>query len=243
MASENRNRGKEGRDDFLFGHAKMIHKMREAIVDVNYLLSRGFSEKSSIQLVGNRYKLNNRQQKAVRGMSASNIQINQRMNTQKSIKDLENEVVALDGFNVLIIIESLLSNAYVFKGLDGCYRDLSGIHGTYKKVRQTEKGIELIADIFTKAKVKNVIWVFDKPVSNSGRMKCFLEQIALENNYSWDIILENNPDKWLMQNSFINVSSDALILDNSKCWFNLIEEIIGQNNLFSPLIISAKESL
>jgi len=53
-----RSRGKEGSDDRLFGDKKMQSKMQEAIKDQSYLLSRGFSEKSSLQLVGNRYKLN-----------------------------------------------------------------------------------------------------------------------------------------------------------------------------------------
>ncbi|MFC4635101.1 DUF434 domain-containing protein [Dokdonia ponticola] len=50
-----RNRGKEGRDDLLFGDPKMRLKIKEAVTDVSYLLSRGFAEKSSVQLVGNRY--------------------------------------------------------------------------------------------------------------------------------------------------------------------------------------------
>ncbi|MCY0977873.1 hypothetical protein PGH12_16025 [Chryseobacterium wangxinyae] len=31
----------------------------------------------------------------------------------------------------MILLESLLSEAYIFQGLDGCFQDLSGVYGTW----------------------------------------------------------------------------------------------------------------
>lgn len=112
-----KNRGKEGRDDLLFGDSKMQLKIREAVTDVSYLLSRGFAEKSAVQLVGNRYKLNARQRKAVQGMSASAAQVTQRKSKQLLLDELKDQTMIIDGFNILIILESFFSGAYVFKGL------------------------------------------------------------------------------------------------------------------------------
>lgn len=70
-----RNRGKNSNDDSLFGSEIIQQKLKEAIVDICYLLSRGYAEKSSVQLVGNKHRLNVRQQQAVRGMSASQQQV------------------------------------------------------------------------------------------------------------------------------------------------------------------------
>jgi len=53
-----RNRGKEGSDDKLFGTSKMQQQIKEALQDMSYLLSRDYAEKSAVQLVGNRYRLN-----------------------------------------------------------------------------------------------------------------------------------------------------------------------------------------
>ena len=78
-----RNRGKNSNDDQLFGSDKIQQKLKEAVIDMHYLLSRGYAEKSSLQLVGNRYRLNVRQQQAVQGMSASEEQIEQRKFPQK----------------------------------------------------------------------------------------------------------------------------------------------------------------
>lgn len=223
-----RSRGKEGSDDRLFGDPKMQSKMREAIKDMSYLLSRGFSEKSSLQLVGNRYKLNNRQQRAVQGMSEASYKIMVRGSKCLQPNQLVEKEVMLDGFNVLIMLESALSSAYLFKGLDGCYRDLSSVHGTYKKVKQTPEAIQLIANFLEESKVKKATWIFDKPVSNSGRLKTILREYVDEHNYNWEIILDNNPDKLIAESGKIAVSSDAWILDNAISWCNMIRHIVDE---------------
>ncbi|WP_299766850.1 DUF434 domain-containing protein [uncultured Dokdonia sp.] len=221
-----RNRGKEGRDDLLFGDPKMQHKIKEAVTDISYLLSRGFSEKSSVQLVGHRYRLNTRQQKAVQGMSATAEQVAHRKTTKVSINQLKDQTLIIDAFNILIILESFFSGAYIFKGLDDCYRDVSSVHGTYKRVQQTQNVLIAIGDFLKEAQVKEVIWVFDQPVSNSGRMKMLLGELSRKRTYKWQCILDYNPDKVLAQSDYIVASSDAWILDRAQRWFNLSGAII-----------------
>ncbi|MEM6718577.1 MAG: DUF434 domain-containing protein [Bacteroidota bacterium] len=239
-----RNRGKEGSDDRLFGDLKMQAKMREAVKDLSYLLSRGFSEKSSLPLVGNRYKLNTRQQRAVQGMSEATQKLEKRAANCVFPNQIEEKEVMLDGFNVLIMLESALSGAYLFKGLDGCYRDLSSVHGTYKKVKQTPEAIQLIANFLQENKVKKATWIFDKPVSNSGRLKTMLREFAEEHNYNWEVILDNNPDKLIAESGKVAISSDAWVLDNSTVWCNMVrcivDEHISQKNVIESKIRHAE---
>jgi len=214
--SKEKNRGKEAHDDACFGNPKQRQKIGEAIIDLSHLLSRGYAEKSSLLLVGNRYRLNARQQKAVQGMSASVEQCKFRNNSTLMAEDLEGQDLIIDGFNVIILLESFLSEAYVFKGVDGFYRDLSSVHGTYKKVQQTVRVIELIAVFYLKEKLNKIHWVFDKPVSNSGRLKQMIEEKAFENNYKWEVSLAFNPDKIIAESNQIALTSDAWILDAAK---------------------------
>ena len=227
-----RNRGKKSNDDQLFGSDKIQQKLKEAVIDMHYLLSRGYAEKSSLQLVGNRYRLNVRQQQAVQGMSASEEQIEQRKSTCIPFEKINSEPIIIDGFNLLIILESALSGAYLFKGLDNAYRDLSGVHGTYKRVQQTEKALLVVGNLL---KENTVTWVFDQPVSNSGRLKTLLRALAEEHSFNWEIILDHNPDKLLAESNHIVVSSDAWVLDRAERWLNLgahiIEQYDGETNV------------
>lgn len=232
----NRNRGKNTGDDALFGSQKQLDKLKMGVQDMLYLLSRDYPEKASSELVGNRYKLKTRQIQALRGASASGQQIENRKLRQLEVSDLKGKILYLDGFNVLILMESLLSGAYVFEGADGCFRDLSGVHGTYKRVNQTQRAVELVASFFQKAEVQKLVWIFDKPVSNSGRIKEIILDYALGNNLNWEAGLEYNPDKFLAENSEIAVSSDAWILDHCQKWFNLIAYLIKEEKLDVNLI-------
>ncbi|MDY8135253.1 DUF434 domain-containing protein [Aquimarina sp. 2201CG5-10] len=224
-----RNRGKEGSDDRLFSDPVMQHKLKEAAKDMSYLLSRGFAEKSSVQLVGNRYKLNVRQQKALQGMSATEEQIVLRKERSVTSDQLKGQMIAIDGFNLLIILESALSGAYVFRGLDGSYRDISGVHGSYKRVQKTEEALILIGNTLKKLEVTSVHWYFDAPVSNSGRLKTRLRELSEQFEFSWEISLVYNPDKELAISDNIIVSSDAWILDRANKNFNLVEYLIKEH--------------
>lgn len=232
----NRNRGKNTGDDTLFGSEKQISKLKLAVEDMQYLLSRDYPEKAASDLVGNRYRLKTRQIQALRGMSASDAQLHNRQLKHVDISDLKEKTIYLDGFNVIILLESLLSEAYVFEGLDGCIRDLSGVHGTYKRVNQTLRAVELIASFYRKNHIRKLVWIFDQSVSNSGRIKQLVLEYAGQNQLNWEADLQFNPDKFLAESSEIIISSDAWILDHCKEWFNLIGYLISEENLSVNLI-------
>jgi len=82
-----RNRGKNTGDDTLFSSKKQMDKLKLALRDLQYLLSRGYAEKASSDLVGNHYRLKARQTQALRGASASEIQIQNRKNNELQISD------------------------------------------------------------------------------------------------------------------------------------------------------------
>ncbi|KIX20176.1 hypothetical protein SY27_13580 [Flavobacterium sp. 316] len=224
--SKQSNRGKEAKDDFFFGTPKFKESLKEALIDMNYLLTRGYSEKNALFTVGTRYKLASRQQKAVQGMSASNEQLRIRKVKEVAFETLENKTVVIDGFNILILLESTLSNAYIFKGQDHCYRDLSSVHGNYKTVNQTEKAIDLVVDFYNESKLQQLVWIFDKQVSNSGRIKAKIEAKASEQNLNWRVILEDNADLALVNSNQIVASSDGIVLDKAINWFNLTSYLI-----------------
>ena len=223
--STSRNRGKSPNDDLLFGSPKSRLAISEAIKDVNYLLTRGYGVRSAVSLCGNRYRLNARQQKALRGMSVSQDDILERVNKQCNPINLTNKKVDIDGFNLLILLETAYSGGYIFKGSDGAYRDLSGVHGSYKRVKKTKEVLNIVGQYLVSLNTDLVTWYFDTPVSNSGRLKNLLFEVAEETGFNWNIELVYNPDKALADSDHIVISSDAFVLNECKFWFNLAEHL------------------
>lgn len=194
-----------------------------------YLLTRGYAPNSSVEIVGNRYKLNKRQRMAILRISSSEQEIKSRNTKALFPKNLKNQIVSIDGFNLLIILESAMSGAYIFKGRDGTYRDISGVHGSYKRVQKTASVIKLVGDILRELEVEKVEWFLDKPISNSGRLKKNLQEIALEQKFNWEVELVNNPDKVLAESKNIVISADGWVLDQATKWFNLGAFIIEKH--------------
>ncbi len=236
LSMNNRNRGKNTSDDSLFGSQKQIDLLRMAVEDMHYLLSRKYPEKASSEFAGNRYRLKTRQIQAIRGASASQQQMLNRKSKQATAEDLKGKTIHIDGFNVLIVLESLLSGAYIFEGLDGCFRDLSGVHGTYKRVNQTLPALQLVATFFQQCGIGKLCWIFDRPVSNSGRICQLISEFAKERELQWETSLEFNPDQFLAEHGEIIISSDAWILDHCKRWFNLIRYMVDKENLNAHII-------
>lgn len=203
---------------------------------MHYLLSREYPEKASAELAGNRYRLKTRQIQAIRAASASHNQIQNRKSKETGVEILKGQTIYIDGFNVLILLESLLSGAYIFEGLDGCFRDLSGVHGTYKRVNQTLPSLELAASFFQNCSIGKLCWIFDRPVSNSGRISQFIAEFAQERQLAWETSLEFNPDQFLAEHGEIIISSDAWILDHCKKWFNMIRFLIDNEALDANII-------
>lgn len=234
-----RNRGKAPNDDSLFND-KWQQVFYEAVKDMGYLLSREYGSKASVQIVGNKYRLNARQQKALLGMSASDASVSSRKNKEVFADSLKGKEVIIDGFNLLIILESAISGAYVFRGKDGAYRDVTSVHGGYKKVIQTEAAIEMIGKMLHELGVSKATWYLDAPISNSGRLKTHLREFAEGKNYPWEIHLVNNPDKELIASDQIMISSDAWILEDGKTWFNAMDYLLQKHIDEYQLFLSEK---
>lgn len=172
--------------------------------------------------------------------SCSDQQLGNRKNKQIEISEITSKPIAIDGYNLLITVEAAMSSGLIFIGRDGCFRDLASIHGTYRKVTETIPAIELIGNFLQQVKITEALWLLDSPVSNSGRLKTLIREIAEQNNWQWEIELVTSPDAVLIKGDpdsiGIVASSDSVILDGCKKWVNLAGEIINAKLPFSKII-------
>ena len=235
----------------------MHARLRAAVADFSMLLTKGYADKSALTLVGDRFSLTQRQRLAVMRSACSDQQLQSRLERRVPVEAIAEHPIAIDGYNLLITIEAAMSGGLIFKGRDGCVRDLASIHGTYRKVEETVPAMQLIGAFLTEIHAPQAIWLLDSPVSNSGRLKTLLGQLARENDWPWEIRLTISPDAELIsqltvpssqfpanqqlttnnrQLTAIVVSTDSVILDACEKWANLAAEITRQN-LSSATII------
>lgn len=230
--SENRIRGLVGGDDRAF-NPSATEKMLDAQQELQYLLSRDYAIKAAMTFVGNHHQLTVRQALAVTRSTASPNSLALRKAKQLSSRDIQGRTLHIDGFNLIITLEVVLSNGMLFVGQDGCIRDLAELRGTYRLIPQTDDAIALIRDGVARLGAKSVAIYLDQPVSNSGRLKERIYDIEWPVPVDVDIV--RDPDAVLKTLPCV-VSGDSVILDECKSWFNMVPYILEEFDLYGGLI-------
>ena len=237
MPDSRKHRGQHPSDAELFGKSQ-VPKLQQAVKDLSWLLSRGYAEKSSLKLVGDRYRLKSRQRLAVVRSSCSRQAASRRRLHALPEEAMKGGTLYIDGFNLLITVESALSGSFILEGVDGCYRDMASVHGSYRRVAETEEAIVLAGKALEKLEASRAVWCLDRPVSNSGRLKQMILEVAGTNNWAWEAELYYNPDHLLSSQPAPTASSDSVILDSAAQWFNLACYVVDNyvpNALILPL--------
>ena len=135
---KNVRRGFAPEDERQFS-AESVLFLRKAGTEVRYLLNRGYHLKPVTQFVGDHYLFSERQRLALARSTAPDDKVSARKNREIDMAGLEENEdravlpeINIDGFNTVITLETALSGSPVFKGMDGCIRDLAGLRGTYR---------------------------------------------------------------------------------------------------------------
>lgn len=200
--------------------------MQQATADLSWLLSRGYAAPSSLKLVGDRFDLVARQRTAIMRAVCADSALASRNEKAIGPDQLAGRDLEIDAFNLLITLEAALSGGVVLVSRDGTYRDIASIHGSYHRVNQTGRAIELVGQYLKQAGVGQALWRLDRPVSNSGRLKKLICDHAAEQGLAWQAQLDNDPDPVLGSQFNLVVSADAVVLDRVGAWANLARWII-----------------
>ncbi|MFQ5425138.1 MAG: DUF434 domain-containing protein [Phycisphaerae bacterium] len=227
MPDLRKHRGPHPEDRRLFAR-RFCGVLRQATAELSWLLSRGYAEKSALALVGDRHRLVSRQRQAVRRSSCSDVALCSRRSRAVGAAACSDGRVAIDGYNLLITIESLMADGVGLIGRDGCLRDLASLHGTYRRVAETMPAVSLIAAHLEAKGIRSVDWYLDRPVSNSGRLKRLMAEVAAGSRLSWQIGLVNDPDRVLVAYDGVVATADSWILDRCGAWVNLAAEIAAE---------------
>ena len=227
MPDRRRHRGPHPEDLRWFA-ADVWPALRRATRDLNWLLSRGYVRGSALKLVGDRFALAARQRLAVARCSAADAAVLRRRQHQIPGVALVDRPLWLDGYNVLTTVEAALAGGVLLIGSDGAMRDMASMHGSYRKVSETGPALEMLGTGLAARGIGEAVWLLDRPVSNSGRLKQVMEQLALDRRWPWKVELVSDPDAVLMGTENIVATADSGILDQCVAWFNLARETVEQ---------------
>ena len=206
-----------------------IEKLRVASRHVLYLINEGYDLKQASTFVGNHFLLSERQRLAVMRSLATAEQLAMRKAKLLTAAEAAGRDVWIDGFNTVITLEVLKCDSILFSCMDGTVRDLASLRGTYRIIPETEDAVRLLFDSLEEMEIHSATVLLDQPVSNSGRLKALIAELAVEYPFDLNIQIQKDVDRELYEKENV-ISSDSIILDRCLSWINLAALCMERQN-------------
>ncbi|MDI3501954.1 MAG: hypothetical protein PWR13_263 [Archaeoglobi archaeon] len=190
---------------------------RDAIFDFRFLLNRGYKRKSALDFVTSRYRLS----KEARNVLFRSIYPRNICEMRSRKRRDEADVLWVDGFNVLITVESILNDETLILCDDGVIRDFRGVFGKYRWNERSEEAVKLIGEKIKEIS-ENAIILLDSQVSRSRELAGELERMTgIETRVSRSV------DRELKQMEFV-ATSDGTIIDAVRGFIDIPRMIIEE---------------
>ncbi len=209
-------------EDKIFLDPQRQRILKEAVCDLSCLLRRGYKVSPAMTFVGNHYQLIERERLAIAHVASDA----QSRGEPLAFEALKDQHLCIDGFNLLITLETALGGGIILVGMDGCYRDIASIHGSYSFREETRTAITLVLQTLKKAKIAKARWLFDRPVSNSGRLAALVNELSLEMALPSEAYTAERVDTRIKACDGVAVTTDSDILIHAARWFDLAGHII-----------------
>lgn len=178
-----------------------------------WMLSRGYPQKSSLKLVGDKFMLTrDMRQILYRGISAEN----QARTRSKMIGTVKaGDVVLVDTYNVLFTINNYLLGKPLFISNDGLLRDAGEMRGRILNKPVFTRAIDLLLDVLKAWPKASYVLYLDEPVPFSGRLSAELSKDMTQMDIEGEAFTVQSPDHMLKhENSDAICTSDTVIIDH-----------------------------
>lgn len=221
---------------------KSLVTLREAVTDALFLLNRGHTLKRATTIAMEHYQLTDHQRLAISRGIASNDEIARRSKTMLPKETCKDATVLLDGFNAIILMESLVSESPIFRCMDGAIRDLANLKGSYHIIDKTEHAIRLILEELDSLNVAQAIIHIDNPVSNSRNLKMLILDLAQHYRTHVEVHLIDACDKSFYHHPYV-ISGDGIVIDYATSWIPLYAWIVQRYQQDHPVWLIDFEAL
>lgn len=202
--------------------------LKEAAADLRYLLVRGYPRGASLNLVGNRYRLDRTDRQLLhRGVFAP-LKAAARRAKLRPLKDLAGQSLGVDGHNVLITLECALRGLPLVAADDGFIRDVGQVSRAFKPSDETDEVLTLLADYLSQHQVGEVSVFYDAPLSFSGELARRTMEIWGARGLKVKAAAVPVPEKDLVNFPGAICTSDTVLIDGHAEVVDLAGEIIRQ---------------
>lgn len=113
---------------------------------------------------------------------------------------------------------------------------MASMHGSYRRVEETVPALALIGETLAAVRCGPCHRWLDEPVSNSGRLRGIILNLATERGWSWTVELTSDPDHNLRDSKRVIATADGPVLDGCGLWCNLACELVTKCFPSAPIV-------
>ncbi|GAB6136241.1 DUF434 domain-containing protein [Thermococcus prieurii] len=164
----------------------------EAYRDLKYLLNRGYRKSVALNFVANHYRLRREERHLLARCVFPDSWIEGVARKLLPPEEIRGRVLGIDGFNVLITLESLLAGRAILCE-DGLIRDLE-YRGKYRPHRETRNNLRPIVSALAELSPGRAVFFYGKNNPGSGVVGRLTEKLLDEFGIPGEIRLVKSPD-------------------------------------------------
>jgi len=206
-------------------------KISEAVHDLRYLLNRGYRKKGALKFVSDKYLLNIHERNYLSRKVFSREVALSRQNKILDISRVKDENIFVDGYNVLITVESICTGyPSLVRCDDGFLRDINAVFGKYRINDTTKTALTQIMLLLKCYEPQFVKFLYDSPVSQSGELSKVTRTLLNANDLPGCAVTSKNVDSELVTLSRevqgIVATSDSAVIDKIQRVIDIPCEIL-----------------
>ncbi|MBA7597530.1 hypothetical protein ES703_04533 [subsurface metagenome] len=205
-------------------------KIVRAVQNLRYLLNQGYPRESAVNFVANHYRFPLNQRHLLARCVFSKIEIVEHRRKAIRAGAVRGKRLGVDGYNVLITLESIFTRKQVVRCGDGYIRDLRAIFGKYRISPATTRALAELLRIIARAKSSHVEFLFDKQVSRSGELAGMVRQRLKQAGLKGDAQAIGGVD--LKLRSFdVVASGDRAIIRRARAIWDIPAELLKRKKV------------
>jgi hypothetical protein len=209
--------------------------LKAAARDARYLVDHGYPKESAIRFVSDHHRLPEEQRFVLTRVVVASDTAKARRDKIQPLKALHGRALFIDGYNVLISVESLLGGKPVYLCDDGFLRDAQGIFRSYRPSDLTAPALDAIFDLLASACPVVTEVLLDQQISMSGRLAVLMRRVMAEHDVLGMVRTAQDVDRQLKEMKGVIATGDGTIMDAAVSVVD-IPGAIATINEIEPLV-------
>ena len=202
-----------------------LHRLARGVRDLRYLLNHGYPRDSAVNFVSNHYRLPLEKRHLLARCVFSRREVIEHRKKIVGAREVMGKNLGVDGYNVLIIVESILGKEQVVRCDDGFIRDLRALFGKYRMSPKTSRALTELFPPIVGAKPKWVDFLYDEQVSRSGELAALTREQLKRFGIQGDARTLAEVDRGIRGFDVV-ASSDRGIIGRAKAVWDMPAEVL-----------------